>query len=53
MSAPAKLPRWADLVLLPLFLEDPVYLSTWGTALASGARRVTTMRVASKSSAVW
>lgn len=32
-----------DLVLLPLFVEDPVYLSKWGTVLASGARRVTTM----------
>ena len=32
-----------DLVILPLLHEDPEYLSRWGSALARGARRVTTM----------
>ena len=39
---PEEMPA-PDLVLLPLFDEDPRYLSTWGTVLASGTRRVTTM----------
>lgn len=42
ITKPDELPQ-SDLVLLPIFKEDPVYLSTWGSALASGARRVTTM----------
>ncbi len=32
-----------DLFLLPLLTEDPRYLATWGSVLARGARRVTTM----------
>ncbi|MEW5852606.1 MAG: hypothetical protein AB2A00_27730 [Myxococcota bacterium] len=32
-----------DLAVLPLIAEDPRYLETWGTVLARGARRVTTM----------
>jgi hypothetical protein len=32
-----------DLALLPIMSEDPRYLSTWGTVLARGGRRVTTM----------
>jgi hypothetical protein len=32
-----------DLVLLNLISEDQRYLSTWGTVLARGAKRVTTM----------
>lgn len=42
ISTPEDLPQ-SDLVLLPVFKEDPLYASTWGTVLASGARRVTTM----------
>jgi hypothetical protein len=41
-STPQDLP-FPDLVVLPLFLEDPIYLSTWGTVLAGGVKRVTTM----------
>lgn len=39
-------PEWLphpDLVLLPIFSEDPRYLERWAGALARGARRVTTM----------
>jgi hypothetical protein len=32
-----------NLFLLNLFTEDPRYITTWGTVLASGAKRVTTM----------
>ncbi|MFM2153853.1 MAG: hypothetical protein RL199_2288, partial [Pseudomonadota bacterium] len=32
-----------DLALLGFLSEDPRYLSTWGTVLARGARRVTTL----------
>jgi hypothetical protein len=32
-----------DLALLGFLAEDPRYLSTWGTVLARGARRVTTL----------
>ena len=32
-----------NLVLLPIFTEDPKYLETWGTVLSRGLRRVTTM----------
>jgi hypothetical protein len=32
-----------DLVILPAISEDPVYLATWGSVLARGAHRVTTM----------
>jgi hypothetical protein len=42
VNTPEDLPH-PDLVVLPIFEEDPVYLSTWGSVLASGARRVTTM----------
>jgi hypothetical protein len=42
LQQPDQFPQ-SDLVLLPLFEEDPVYLSTWASVLASGARRVTTM----------
>lgn len=34
---------YPDLVALPLLSEDERYLSTWGTALSSGRRFVTTM----------
>lgn len=33
----------SDLVLLGMMSEDPAYLTRWGTVLARGARRVTTM----------
>lgn len=33
----------SDLVLLPVISEDPAYVDTWGTVLARGAKRVTTM----------
>ena len=42
IGKPEELPH-PDLVVLPILEEDPVYLSTWGTVLAGGARRVTTM----------
>jgi hypothetical protein len=32
-----------DLAILPLWSEDPRYLERWGSVLARGARRVTTM----------
>jgi hypothetical protein len=32
-----------DLIILPAISEDPIYLGTWGTVLARGAHRVTTM----------
>jgi len=32
-----------DLVLAPIFQEDPLYLERWGRVLASGLRRTTTM----------
>lgn len=32
-----------DLVVFPIFWEDPVYLSKWAEVLSSGARRITTM----------
>jgi hypothetical protein len=32
-----------DLVLLPLLSEDPAYVDTWASVLASGARKLTTM----------
>lgn len=32
-----------DLVVLPLWNEDPIYLETWGSVLARGVKRVTTM----------
>lgn len=41
-TAPEDLPH-PDLILLPIFQEDPLYLSTWAAVLAGGARRVTTM----------
>jgi hypothetical protein len=33
----------SDLVIFQVFTEDPRYLETWGTTLARGAHRVTTM----------
>jgi len=33
----------SDLVLFPLWWEDPIYLDRWGSVLDSGVRRVTTM----------
>ncbi len=33
----------SDLVLFPIWQEDPRYTERWGTVLASGVRRVTTM----------
>jgi hypothetical protein len=42
LSTPEQLPH-SDLVLLPVVTEDPVYLEHWGSVLARGARRVTTM----------
>lgn len=41
-SAPELLPA-SDLVLLPIVSEDPAYVNTWGSVLARGVRRVTTM----------
>ena len=41
-SEPEQLPH-PDLTLLPIVNEDPKYLGTWGSVLATGARRVTTM----------
>lgn len=32
-----------DLIFLPIWSEDPRYLRTWGTVLARGAHKVTTM----------
>ena len=32
-----------DLIVFPIFWEDPIYLSKWAEVLSSGARRVTTM----------
>jgi hypothetical protein len=32
-----------ELVLLPLLSEDPAYVDTWASVLASGARKLTTM----------
>jgi hypothetical protein len=42
LDNPEELPH-ADLTLMPLLEEDPIYLERWGTVLARGARRVTTM----------
>ncbi len=42
LRKPERLPH-SDLVLLPLLYEDPIYLARWGTVLASGVERVTTM----------
>lgn len=39
---PSQLPQ-SDLVLLPVIQEDARYLATWGTVLARGNQRVTTM----------
>jgi hypothetical protein len=33
----------SDLLLLYVFVEDPEYLTRWGTVLASGVRRTTTL----------
>ncbi len=42
IDTPEQLPH-SDLIVMPLFSEDPRYLQTWGTVLARGGRRVTTM----------
>jgi hypothetical protein len=42
ISQPDQLMQ-SDLVIMQVFSEDPRYLQTWGTVLARGARRVTTM----------
>jgi hypothetical protein len=42
IKRPDELPQ-SDLVLLPIWNEDPRYIQTWGSVLASGAHRVTTM----------
>lgn len=39
---PSMLPQ-SDLFVLPLFSEDERYLSRWGSVLARGSKRVTTM----------
>lgn len=39
---PDMLPQ-SDLIVMPIFEEDPRYLETWGTVLARGGRPVTTM----------
>ncbi|MEZ4221965.1 MAG: hypothetical protein R3B13_13615 [Polyangiaceae bacterium] len=39
---PELLPH-SDLVIAPIFNEDPAYLSRWGGTLARGVKRVTTM----------
>jgi hypothetical protein len=41
-KAPEELPD-SDLAFLPLFSEDDRYIGTWGSVLASGVKRVTTM----------
>ena len=41
-DTPQYLPH-PDLALLPLVTEDPKYLSTWGSVLATGVHRTTTM----------
>ena len=41
-DADARLPQ-PDLFLLPVVSEDPELLATWGSVLARGAHRVTTM----------
>ncbi|MBK8994179.1 MAG: hypothetical protein IPM35_00300 [Myxococcales bacterium] len=42
LKEPELLP-YPDLVLLPIVSEDKRYLERWGTVLASGKKRVTTM----------
>lgn len=42
INKPDELPQ-SDLTLLPIWNEDPRYIQTWGSVLASGAHRVTTM----------
>ena len=42
LDTPEQLPH-SDLIVMPLFTEDPRYLQTWGTVLSRGGRRVTTM----------
>jgi hypothetical protein len=42
LNAPEELPH-PDLSLLPIINEDPIYLRIWGSVLARGARRVTTI----------
>lgn len=42
MNEPESIPH-PELVLLPLLSEDPAYIDTWSSVLASGARKLTTM----------
>jgi hypothetical protein len=42
LDDPRLLPH-SDLIVLPIFQEDPRYLERWGTVLARGGRPVTTM----------
>ncbi len=42
LGTPELLPH-PDLTVMPIISEDPAYLETWGTVLARGERRVTTM----------
>lgn len=51
-SAPEKLPH-PDLAFVPLVGEDSIYLSKWGSVLARGARRVTTMATDSHQNTAW
>jgi hypothetical protein len=42
VKQPERLPH-GDLILMQIVSEDPDYLDMWGTVLASGVKRVTTM----------
>ena len=42
LGTPEELPH-PDLIVMPIISEDPAYLDTWGTVLARGEKRVTTM----------
>lgn len=41
LNDPEALPH-SDLMIMPIFSEDPVYLDRWGTVLSQGVQRVTT-----------
>ena len=51
-SNPEGLPH-PDLAFLPIIREDPVYLSLWGSVLARGARRVTTLATDAHQNTAW
>jgi len=51
-SNPEGLPH-PDLAFLPIIREDPVYLDLWGSVLARGARRVTTLASDSHQNTAW